>query len=120
MSGERSEPVRSPTRQEAAGPSSCLVFVERYASGCCRAVRHAFHVVNYVLKNALVAGHRAPRAGFDRFTDVFEDVLAADRFLRSVLGPTPAARQTLLARMAQGAVPFAPLAERCQARLPGL
>jgi len=96
------------------------VFVERFASGCCRTVHHAFHVVNYVIKNAFAAGLRGARAGFDHFTDVFEDVLAADRFLCSVVGPTPAARRTLLARMAQGAVPFEPTAERCQPRLPGL
>jgi REP element-mobilizing transposase RayT len=96
------------------------VFRERFASGCCRNVRHAFQVVNYVLKNAVAAGYRLAATGFDRFTDVFDDVLAADRFLRSVFGPTPAVRQTLLARMARAAVPFVPVAERCQPRLPGL
>jgi len=96
------------------------VFVERFASGCCRSVRHAFQVVNYVLKNAAAAGYRFPAAGFDRFTEVCDDVLAADRFLRSVLGPTPAARRTLLVRMARGPVPFVPVAQRCQPGLPGL
>jgi len=96
------------------------VFVDRYASSCCPSVRHAFQVLNYVLKNAAEAGYAVPDGGQDPFTAVFEDVLAGDRFLRSVVGPTPALRQALLARMARVAVPFVPLAERCQPRLPGL
>jgi len=96
------------------------VFVERYASSCCASVRHAFQVLNYVLKNAAAAGYRLPARGLDPFSAVFEDVLAGDRFLRSVVGPTPALRWALLHRMARGAVPFVPVAERCQPRLPGL
>jgi len=96
------------------------VFVERYASSCCESVRHAYQVLNYVLKNPAEAGYRLPARGLDRFAAVYEDVLAGDRFLRSVVGPTPALRQELLARMARGPVPFAPVAERCQPRLPGL
>lgn len=96
------------------------VFVERFASICCRSVRQAFHALNYVIKNAIAGGYRVPAQGLDRYTDVFEDELASDRFLRAVAGPTPALRRELLARMTRGAVPFVPLAERCQPRLPGL
>lgn len=96
------------------------VFVERFASVCCRSVRQSFHALNYVIKNALSAGHRVPAAGLDRYTDVDEDILASDRFLRAVVGPTAALRRAVLTRMARGAVSFIPLAERCQPRLPGL
>jgi len=96
------------------------VFVERYASTCARSVRQAFHVLNYVLKNAISAGYRVPAQGLDRFTDVDEDLLAGDRFLRAVVGPTPGLRRALLARMARGPVRFVPLAQRCQPQLPGL
>jgi len=96
------------------------VFVERYASTCCQSVRQAFHALNYVIKNAIAGGYRVPAQGFDRFTDVFEDELASDRFLRAVAGPTPELRRALLARMTRGPVPFVSLLDRCQPQLPGL
>lgn len=96
------------------------VFVERYYSNCCRSVRQAFHALNYILKNAVAGGVRRPGLGPDPFGQVDEDVLASDRFLRSVVGPTASHWRALLARMWSGPVPFVPLAERCQARLPGL
>lgn len=96
------------------------VFVERYYSACCRSVRQAFHALNYVLKNAVAGGVRRPGQGPDPYAQIDEDVLAGDRFLRSVVGPTPSHWRALLARMWSGPVPFVPVAERCQARLPGL
>jgi len=96
------------------------VFVERYASRCCRSARDAYAALGYVLRNPSAAGYRVPARGLDRFTDVGEDVLAGDRFLRSVVGDTAALRRPLLERMAHGPVPFVPLAERRQPPLPGL
>lgn len=96
------------------------VFSDRYWSTCCNSVKHAWMALCYVLKNAKTAGLRVLRGRLDAYTAVDEDLLDADRFLRSMLGPTPPQRRSLLLRMAQGPVPFTPLAERVQARLPGL
>lgn len=96
------------------------VFVERYYSQCCHSVRQSWQALGYVLRNPVVAGYRVPAGGLDRYTEVCEDVLAADPFLRSVVGPTPRLRRALLVRMTRGPVPFVPLAERLQPCLPGL
>jgi hypothetical protein len=96
------------------------VFEDRYASRCCRSVKDAYAAIGYVLRNPSAAGCRVPARGLDRFTDLGENVLAGDPFLRSVVGPTPGLRRSLLLRMAREAVPFVPLAERRQPRLPGL
>ena len=96
------------------------VFGERYFSECCRTARHAFQVLGYVLKNAIARGHRALDGGIDRYTHFCEATIAADRFLCAVVGPTPRVRRALLVRMTRGPVPWAPLAERVQPRLPGL
>lgn len=96
------------------------VFVERYASTCAETTRHACHMLNYVLANPATAGYRLPADARDPFTEVFEEVLTGDRFLRSVVGPPGPVRGELLARMARGRVPWVPIGERCQPRLPGL
>ena len=96
------------------------VFEERYYSECCRTARHCFQVLGYILKNAITRGHRVPDSGIDRYTHFCEDTIAADRFLCSVVGPTPGVRRALLVRMTRGPVPWVPLAERLQPELPGV
>ncbi len=96
------------------------VFEERYYSEVCRTARHAYQALAYVLKNAVARGYRAPAGGAGPYTHFCEDTIAADRFLCSVLGPTARLRRALLVRMTRGPVPWAPLAERIQPRLPGL
>lgn len=96
------------------------VFEDRYWSTCATSVKQAFHALNYVLKNAATAGLRVLRGGLDAYSGVDEELLGADRFLRSLLGPGADQRRALLLRMARGALPFIPLAERLQPRLPGL
>lgn len=105
------------------------VFVERFWSTCCKTARQCWQALGYVLRNARAAGCHVPAAGpgqnarvrgMDGFTGVDEAVLGADRFLRAVLGPTERARRAALVRLCAGPAPFVPLAERLQARLPGL
>jgi REP element-mobilizing transposase RayT len=96
------------------------VFEDRYWSTCATSVKQAFHALNYVLKNAAAAGLRVLRGRLDAYSGVDEGLLGADRFLRSLLGPSAFQRRALLLRMAQGPLAFTPLAERLQPRLPGL
>jgi len=105
------------------------VFDDRYWSTCCQTARQSWQALGYVLRNARAAGcHRpapagAPDAripGMDAFTGIDEALCAADRFLRSVLGPTEQARRGALARLCAGPAPFVPLRERLQPNLPGL
>ena len=93
--------------------------MERFWSSCARTARHAWAVLAYVLRNATAAGCR-PRAGqLDRYAGVEDATIEEVRFLRALLGPDHAQRQALTARMARDLVPFVPLAERLQPRLPG-
>jgi len=105
------------------------VFEDRYWSTCCKTARQSWQALGYVLRNARTAGcHRpapagAPNAripGMDAYTGIDEALCGADRFLRSVLGPTEPARRAALARMCTGPAPFVPLRERLQPSLPGL
>jgi len=105
------------------------VFDDRYWSTCCLTARQSWQALGYVLRNARTAGcHRpapagAPDAripGMDAFTGLDEALCGADRFLRSVLGPTERARRAVLVRMCAGPTPFVPLRERLQPSLPGL
>ena len=96
------------------------LFVERYWSVCCRSVKQAFVVLNYVLSNALKAGCWSPVGVFDRFSGFDVQLLPENRFLRSVLGPTPAVWGPLLGEMALGRLAFVPVSERVQPRLPGM
>ena len=100
------------------------VFEERYysppiSSECSRSVKQAFVTLNYVLKNVVARGYRVPDGGIDRYTRFCEDEIGADTFLRSVVGPTPRVRRSLLVRMTRGPVPWSPLLERLQPALPG-
>ena len=96
------------------------VFEERYYSEISRSVKQAFVTLNYVLKNVVARGYRVPADRIDHYTRFCEDEIGADRFLRSVVGPTPRARRALLMRMTRGPVPWSPLLQRLQPALPGL
>jgi len=96
------------------------VFVERYYSDVCINVRQSFHVLAYILRNAVTGGLRRRGETPDPYTLLDDETLANDRFLRLVLGPPGAARRALLAQMQEGPVPFVPLVERLQPTLPGL
>jgi len=96
------------------------LFTERYWSVCCKTAKQAFHAVAYVLRNAAVAGYWVTARCLDRYTGVDEVLLGNNRFLRSVLGPTPAIRRALLLDMSWRRVEFTPLAQRLHLSLPGL
>lgn len=103
------------------------VFEDRYWSTCCRTARAAWNVLGYVLRNPWAAGCHTPAPGrrpgvpgIDAYTGVDEELLATNRFLRAVVGPTDSARRAVLARMCAGPAPFVPLVRRLQPRLPGL
>jgi putative transposase len=96
------------------------VFVERFWSACCRSVRQGWAALNYVLRNPTTAGLRRPWDAGDAYTATDEQTMANDPFLRSFLGACPRQRRALLATMANGPVPFVPLAVRLQPALPGL
>jgi REP element-mobilizing transposase RayT len=96
------------------------VFTDRYWSTCITTVKQGWTALCYVLKNAKVAGLRVLRGCLDAYSGVDEDLLGADRFLRSVLGPSARQRRAILLRMAQGPLDFTPLEERLQPRLRGL
>ena len=96
------------------------VFVDRFWSSCCRAVRHGFQVLNYVLKNPFAAGYQSASTDSDPYLDIDEQALDADPFWHAVLGPTRRQRRALLRQMATERVRFRPLLERLQRRLPGL
>ena len=79
------------------------------------------HIHWYARPESVVArGYRVPADRIDRCTRFRDDEIGADRFLRSVVGPTPRARRALLTRMTRGPVPWSPLLERLQPALPGL
>jgi len=96
------------------------LLAERYWSVCCKTAKQAFHALAYVLRNAADAGHWVKARCLDRYTDVDEDLLGQNRFLRSVLGYTPAVRRALLLDMSWRRVVFTPLSQRLQMSLPGL
>ena len=96
------------------------VFVERFWSTCARSVRQAWQVVGYVLANPRAAGFLPwKKDGVDPNVMVNRPAIAADRFLRSVLGPTEVMQAEVMTRMLAGTVPFVPLRERMQPMLPG-
>ena len=96
------------------------LLTERYWSVCCKTAKQAFHAVAYVLRNAAAAGHWVTARCLDRYTAVDEELLGANRFLRSVLGQTSAVRRALLLDMSCRRVRFKPLLQRVQLPLPGL
>lgn len=94
------------------------IFVDRYWSVCCKTAKHFWIMLCYVLKNAVTAGFRVRRGRLDPYGAVDEETLGATAFLRAVLGPTPELRRSVVLEMAQGPLPFVPLRERLQPRLP--
>ena len=96
------------------------LLTERYWSVCCKTAKQAFHAMAYVLRNAAAAGHWVTARCLDRYTAVDEELLGANRFLRSVLGQTSAVRRALLLDMSCRRVRFKPLLQRVQLPLPGL
>jgi len=96
------------------------LLADRYWSVCCRNVRQAFHALGYVMRNSTTAGCFLPGPdGFDRYVGVDEALLAGDRFLRSVVGPTPRVVRAMLRALADRPVRWRPMVERLQMRLPG-
>jgi len=98
------------------GRKSGKVFDDRFWSTCCANARQAFATFGYVLRNP---GGCRPADRPDPYTAADDAVLGGDPFLRAVLGHTAEQRAALLARMAAGPLPFEPLRERLQPRLPG-
>ncbi len=97
------------------------LFVERFWSTCCRSVRQAFAALGYVLRNPAAARcFVAGPGGFDRYVGVDETVLASDRFLQSVVGPTARMWRGLLRALAARRIPWVPIVERMQLRLTGM
>jgi len=96
------------------------LLTERYWSVCCKTAKQAFHAMAYVLRNAAVAGYWVKARCLDEYTDVAEELLGANRFLRSVLGHTAAVRRALLLEMSWRPVRFVPLQQRVQLTMPGL
>lgn len=87
-----------------------------WSSSSARSAREAWNTLGYVLRNP--QGARLPSKG--EHVIVGWKTLGNDSFLRSVFGPTPAAREAAVGLIWQRAVDYIPIHERLQPVLPGL
>lgn len=87
-----------------------------WSSSSMRSAREAWNTLGYVLRNPQSA--RLPSR--DENVIVGWKTLGVDQFLRSVFGPTPAARTAAIELIWQRPVDYIPIVERLQPLLPGL